>query len=113
MDRFHETILTYLKQVPTDTAAAKQRLFLEKTIGFGDFYFDNIKNKKQLNALENQLELIEKTVNNANLVKVHAKILYRLEQNERAVLLLEKAMESVADKADFADILQKMKDKKL
>jgi thiol-disulfide isomerase/thioredoxin len=113
IDNYHETILNYLKHIPTDTTAAKSALFVEKTIVFSDFYFDNIKNKKQLNALENQLNLINKSINNANLIKMQAKILYRLEQIDRAVLLLEKAMESMHEKADFEDVLQKIKDKKL
>jgi thiol-disulfide isomerase/thioredoxin len=112
-DNFHETILTYLKQVPMDTSTAHKNLFTDKTISFSDFYFNNIKNKKQLTALNNQLEVIEKSVDNAAVMKVHAKILYRLEQNDRAIALLEKAMALTPDKADLADVLQKIKDKKL
>ncbi len=48
-----------------------------------------------------------------NLIKTHAKMLYRLEQNDRAVALLEKAMDMASDKADFVEVLKQMKEKKL
>jgi thiol-disulfide isomerase/thioredoxin len=116
-DNFHETILTYLKRIPTDratdTTTRHQSLFIEKTIAFSDFYFNNIKNKRQLMALNNQLDVVEKSFENAAIMTAHAKILYRLEQNERAIALLEKAMALTPDKADLADVLQKIKDKKL
>jgi thiol-disulfide isomerase/thioredoxin len=108
---YHETVLDYLKNQPTDTAATP--LFLQKALDFGDFYFENIKNKKQLTALQTQLTTLNKAVTNANLMKTEAKILYKLDQQEKAISLIEKAKSLAADNADLADVLQKMKDKKL
>jgi thioredoxin-related protein len=113
LDDFHATILAYLKKMPIETALDDIALFSQKASDFGAFYFENIKNKKQLNAFESQLALINKSIAQPNLIKTHAKILYRLEQNDRAIALLEKAMDMASDKADFAEVLKQMKEKKL
>ncbi len=107
-DKFNETVLNYLAHIPTDTIVF---LFTQKTIDFSDFYFNNIKNKKPLNALEMQLSNINKSIKNVDLMTAQAKILYRLEQFDKAISLVEKAKELSTEKADFSTILQKIKER--
>ena len=109
---YHESavdLLTthYLPKLTTNSDSLTQAYKL-KVAQIGQYYSDNIKEKKQMQVL---VELLNKACDKhecSELVRVYSQILYRLNDVEKAKQWMQKALKLSGNSVEIAAILAKM-----